>query len=634
MPSRGVVVARSASLLESAEQRAARQVAAAYNQARQELTARLLDGWTATGITSPEDAARFLRQSGLLQQVDARLQQLERELGITLRGIVTASSERAIDSIQRELALLPSSIRDGFDPAFGMINERVIEQFVPVAVSDWRGLTMAMSGNLQRELQVGLIQGEAYPDLVRRLLSQAPGEGAIFPRAQTSAELATRRLVVTAENGAKQQAIAEVAKSIPEIRKQALAAIGKNTTDCCLRVHGQIQPVSQPFELVGEPRFADELMTSPFHWNCRTGIVMHHPAFEESMPTSKLKSNAQRELARRKAEGDTARKRTETPSAPVVTPVEAAARVATRRAEVATAEADAARVTADLKATEAAERRRRAEEIAAAARAGAERIAAEERARQAATPATQPSVEQTAALSYAPSPRQLDVVEGNVDRHVQRLAQERRIGVRQARATVDKAMNDIATKHDLAIQFKSERLDRFLADPRFKTQFETNSSGGALDKNYRADAEHAGLGAPLNLDPKQRPIYGYVNLGKEAQDRVAQYGDITFILKDDVRQRTTITAGDSLYNMKGGRVAGTSIQQPGKASWDTAVDALYDYERSGNTGALVNRIGYAEIQIQGGVGIGDVRAVIDRTKALTARQRQRLTEMGIAIWDN
>lgn len=303
MPSREAVVARSASALETAEQRAARQVAAAYNQARQELVARLLDGWTATGVLSPDDAARFLRQSGLLQQVDARLQQLEREVGITLRGIVTASSERAIDSIQRELALLPSSIRGDFNPTtFGTINERVIEQFVPVAMADWRGLTTSMSSNLQRELQVGLIQGEAYPTLVRRLLSQSPGEGAVFPRAQTSAELATRRLVVAAENGAKQASIAQVAESIPQIQKQALAAVGFNTTDCCLRAHGQIQPVESPFELIGEPRFADQLMIPPFHYNCRTGVTMHHPAFEKDMPTNKLKAQAQAELKRRKEE--------------------------------------------------------------------------------------------------------------------------------------------------------------------------------------------------------------------------------------------------------------------------------------------------------------------------------------------
>lgn len=641
MPTREAILARSAALTETAEQRAARQVAAAYNQARRELLATLLEGWTGSSVMTPDDAARLLRQSGLLQQIDARLLQLEREVGVTLRGIVTDSTERALDGMRRELALLPPDLRPRDLDMFGTINSRMIEQYAPLAMSDWHGLTVSMSTNLQRELQVGLIQGEAFPTLSTRLLRQAPGDGpgAVFPRAQTSADLATRRLVIAAENGAKQAAIAEVAQSIPLIQKQAIAAIGKNTTDCCLRVHGQIVDNDKPFELVGEPRFADELMTSPFHWNCRTSIAMYHPFFEQAMPTAKLKADAARELKKREEEksgkkrdegaarparpapdinigprsvtrsGSTATATAE-PSAPIPIPPrdEVAIREATRRAESARAEAEAARVAAEVKRTEADAARRRAEEMAAAAR--------------------------SAPYQYTPSQQQIARVESNVDRYVKRVAQEKRQTVAQVEAQLQETVRRIASEHDLAIQFKSERLDRFLSDPRFKTQFETNSSGGTLDKQYRADAEYAGLGAPLDLDPKRRPIYGYMNMGKAAQDRVAQYGDITFILKGDVRQRTTITAGDSLYNMKSGYVAGTPVSQPGKASWDTGVEALYNYAQDGNVERLVQRIGYAEIQIQGGVGIGDVRAVIDRTGALTARQRKRLSDLGVEVWDN
>lgn len=318
MPSsRERVLNRAMAATETAEQRAARQVAAAYNQARRELLARLLEGWTGTSVMTPEDAARLLRQSGLLQQIDARLLQLEREVGITLRGIVTDASERALEGIRREMALLPAALRPSDLDMFSTINSRMIEQFVPPAMADWRSLTTGMSNTLQRELQTGLIQGESFPSLATRLLRQAPGDGpgAVFPRAQTSADLATRRLVIAAENGAKQAAIAETAAIIPEVRKQAFAVIGVNTTDCCLRIHGQIQPVDAPFELVGEPRFADRLMTSPFHWNCRTAISMYHPAFEASLPTSKMQAAAAAELRRREEEKTGRKKRTEGGSA-------------------------------------------------------------------------------------------------------------------------------------------------------------------------------------------------------------------------------------------------------------------------------------------------------------------------------
>ena len=145
MPTRETVLARTAHLMESAEQRAARQVAAAYNQARRELLATLLDGWTGSAVMTPDDAARLLRQSGLLQQIDARMLQLERESGLILRGIVEDGSERAIEGIRQELALLPSDLRPAGLDMFSTINSRMVEQFVPTAMSDWRTITTGIS---------------------------------------------------------------------------------------------------------------------------------------------------------------------------------------------------------------------------------------------------------------------------------------------------------------------------------------------------------------------------------------------------------------------------------------------------------------------------------------------------------
>jgi len=56
--------------------------------------------------------------------------------------------------------------------------------------------------------------------------------------------------------------------------KQAIAAIDARTTECCLRVHGQIVPEDKPFHTTGSPAFADYQNWSPFHWNCRTSIGM------------------------------------------------------------------------------------------------------------------------------------------------------------------------------------------------------------------------------------------------------------------------------------------------------------------------------------------------------------------------
>ena len=55
---------------------------------------------------------------------------------------------------------------------------------------------------------------------------------------------------------------------------QAVAGIDERTTDCCLRVNGQAQPLDKPFRLTGTPRYADMLAHPPFHWYCRTSEAL------------------------------------------------------------------------------------------------------------------------------------------------------------------------------------------------------------------------------------------------------------------------------------------------------------------------------------------------------------------------
>lgn len=86
--------------------------------------------------------------------------------------------------------------------------------------------------------------------------------------------------------------------------KQAIAAIDERTTDCCLRVHGQVQPLDKPFELSGTPRFADKVQNPPFHWYCRTATALYRPEIEQTgLTTAEMVSAARAELAARKATG-------------------------------------------------------------------------------------------------------------------------------------------------------------------------------------------------------------------------------------------------------------------------------------------------------------------------------------------
>lgn len=302
MPSRGPVLERNQLLLETAETRAARQVAAAYNAARRELMDSLLTRWTGSGTMTPARQLDLARRLGLLQAIDARLAQLESEVGIILRDVVSSGSELAVEQIGRELALLPLHLRPDVSQ-FSLLDTATVEHFVPAAVEDLHGVTTATAQLLRRELQNGLIQGQSFPDLVQRVMRATPtGEGpALWNNGALSAERMVRRTVITANNAAKNAALAKVnAEGTVKVQKQAVASIGPRTTKCCLRVHGQIRDVGEPFDLTAEPRFARQMMHPAFHWNCRTSEAMYHPIFEQGgLTTVSMRSSAAAELARR-----------------------------------------------------------------------------------------------------------------------------------------------------------------------------------------------------------------------------------------------------------------------------------------------------------------------------------------------
>ena len=85
--------------------------------------------------------------------------------------------------------------------------------------------------------------------------------------------------------------------------KQAIAGIDERTTDCCLRVHGQIVPMSGRFTLTGTPRYADHMEWSPFHDWCRTSIAMIPTAMPEDDLTAQMRDAARAEIDAREETG-------------------------------------------------------------------------------------------------------------------------------------------------------------------------------------------------------------------------------------------------------------------------------------------------------------------------------------------
>lgn len=307
MPSRAQALDRDALALERAEDRAARQVAQAYNNARRELVATLLERWSAPGVMTPGQAVELFRRLGLVTMIDGRLRTLEQEVGLVLRGIVTSSTETALEAMAQQLALLPVELRPNI-ANFVQIDTALIERFVPVAMNDIRAITGTMSSQLTSAVQNGLIQGESFPNLIHRLMASVPtGEQpAIWNNGRNSAELMTRRLVITANNSAKISALDQVnQQGGVQVKKQWNSVINERTTDCYLRAHGQIREVNERFRLTGTPRFASELLSPPGHWRCRSSVTMYHPVFERGgLTTPNMEKSAAAELKRRDANGN------------------------------------------------------------------------------------------------------------------------------------------------------------------------------------------------------------------------------------------------------------------------------------------------------------------------------------------
>ena len=92
---------------------------------------------------------------------------------------------------------------------------------------------------------------------------------------------------------------ANMAAKTEVYKRQAIAAIDERTTDCCLRVNGQVVGVDELFRLAGTPRYADKMADPPFHDYCRTSVALVHEDDIDDRMTSDMKKAAIAEIKAR-----------------------------------------------------------------------------------------------------------------------------------------------------------------------------------------------------------------------------------------------------------------------------------------------------------------------------------------------
>ena len=206
--------------------------------------------------------------------------------------------------------------------------------------------------------------------------------------------------------------------------------------------------------------------------------------------------------------------------------------------------------------------------------------------------------------------------------------------------TVHDAVDKWRYEGDVMMKVPSEHLDSILA-VGVKNQFDTAESGGLLDNDLRAVNEFTTHGVPPNAKGADRPVYGFIGQpGREHPGSLMQYGDVTLVLKDNARDRTTVTLGDSLNTFS------TPVPLKGRltdrqVSDMTAVSAFSrssnDYEMVASEGIAALSSGkiFMEAQISGGVSRSDISRIVFARRfhvpSEVASLRESLADEGIEV---
>jgi hypothetical protein len=158
----------------------------------------------------------------------------------------------------------------------------------------------------------------------------------------------------------------------------------------------------------------------------------------------------------------------------------------------------------------------------------------------------------------------------------------------------------IVADGQVAVAVHSKSLPAIIADGALKNQYQSGESSGMYSPAKRRMYETAYIGVDVDAPAKDRPIYGYAfdpsksdgSLASLENTMVNQYGDVRLVLKPEVRDRTTITGGDSLDKK------GLAVPLTGKLTES-------DYRAA----SLYAPASYYETQIHRGVKMSDVARI-------------------------
>lgn len=167
---------------------------------------------------------------------------------------------------------------------------------------------------------------------------------------------------------------------------------------------------------------------------------------------------------------------------------------------------------------------------------------------------------------------------------------------RYGQEAVDQGLDNL--KHlinnsEVSLRMSRDSFEKFLEEG-YKTQHETGTSGGKYTPEKRRFSEEYAFG------PGVKPIYAYLNAAKLGyRASVDGYGDIRVDLKDEVRNRSQVFAGDSLDKFKIMKGAPSPLLDPKPESLGHVTD-MVKYKHPEH---------YVEVFVHGGLSKKDIKKV-------------------------
>lgn len=227
------------------------------------------------------------------------------------------------------------------------------------------------------------------------------------------------------------------------------------------------------------------------------------------------------------------------------------------------------------------------------------------------------------------NPESLDLRDQTIEMTDERIRDSaKRLGISEAelRRNVRKNLQDLVDKTKPSTMVKNGDLKSIL-DNGFKTTHETGTgiSGGGLDYlDARLMAEEA------NWGPNNHPFYGFLDrpsqrkrdimTGGTTMGELEQYGDVQVIFKDIIRDRSSVTMGDTLNEM------GYVLASPMNKVDEYTLGKGFDNVARGGMDSVGYE--YIELQIHGAITAADIAEIVFKTMPSNEIQSM-LAKLGI-----